>query len=564
MNRRRVVQAALYILPTWLALNTASLSAQEIPRYALVDIVFEATGEYSNPYLDVEAEAVVHRPDGAVRRIPLFWDGDRRWRLRVSPHQVGRWMYEIKSPDSGLNTQAGSFVCVASERRGSIEPMKGATFHFQYQNGEPMWFLGDTAWALFTDSSDEQHDRTAAQQYLQARAQQGFNVVHAMLLSEAGWGNAGGLPFLDMQAQKINPGYWREVDRRVAFANQQGLVVGVVLAWGDKRQVEPFAWRRFPDLAARKRYARYIAARYSAYDTYFIVSGEWHAEVRARGSTEKVVRREFTQIGSALAAADPHNRMIAIHPMTRHGSVREFNEAAWMSFGDYQQNYANLHERVLQSRAFNKPVVNSEYGYHLRDRDGDGQPDKDNSTSLESIRHASWDIVMAGGYLVTGFGTTYFGGNRDPGPFDIDAAKNKPWERQIGVIKQVFTDCQWWGLEPSDGQVSCATPRDKDGRELGRLAPPATTYWMLADPGTCYLVYARGLRDQLSIQLGPDHGSQYEAELVNLRTGRRTPASLDEPARDGVVKWTPPDRRDWVLRLSKSESATIGGASGVR
>ena len=102
--------------------------------------------------------------------------------------------------------------------------------------------------------------------------------------------------------------------------------------------------------------------------------------------------------------------------MGSDGSSREFNIAEWMSFGDYQQNYNELHRRILESRKFNKPVVNGEYGYYLRDQDGNEIPDKSNSTSLKSIRFASWDIVMAGGYFVTGFGTTYFGGYRDPAP----------------------------------------------------------------------------------------------------------------------------------------------------
>jgi hypothetical protein len=140
---------------------------------------------------------------------------------------------------------------------------------------------------------------------------------------------------------------------------------------------------------ARKRYARYIAARYSAYDVYFIVSGEWHGEVRTRPSTDDAVRKEFIEIGDALAAADPHGRMVAIHPMTAQGSVREFNSARWMSFGDYQQNYRDLHGRVLESLKLNKPVVNSEYGYFLRDSSGDGVPDKDNSTSAAAIQASS-------------------------------------------------------------------------------------------------------------------------------------------------------------------------------
>ncbi len=336
------------------------------------------------------------------------------------------------------------------------------------------------------------------------------------------------------------------MDDRVAYANQRGIVVGLAIAWGDKRRQEPFAWRRFPDLEARKRYARYIAARYSGYDVYFIVSGEWHAEVNARRSSEREIKREFIEIGDALAAADPHDRMMAIHPMTSHGSVREFNDAAWMSFGDYQQNYRDLHARVLESRATGKSVVNSEYGYYLRDQSGDGQPDKDNSTSLEAMRHASWDIVMAGGYLVTGYGTTYFGGNRDPGPFNLHAEKNDDWEKQISLIKRFFTGLDWWELAPHDELLSCDTPRGKDRKELGQIAPPKTTYWCLAEPGRQYLVYERGLKAPVTLKIdGPGMG--WTMDQFNPRTGERKRLNLD--VEEGQIRYMPPDEQDWVVLL---------------
>ena len=191
--------------------------------------------------------------------------------------------------------------------------------------------------------------------------------------------------------------------------------------------------------------------------------------------------------------------MIAIHPMTQQGSVREYNAAKWMTFGDYQQNYRDLHGRVLESRELNKPVVNSEYGYFLRDQSGDGVPDKDNSTSAAAMRHATWDIVMAGGYVVTGFGTTYFGGNRDPGPFDLDAKKNDVWEAQLGHVRRVFLPTQWWKLKPHDELLTCETPRGKEGKEFNQTVPPATTYWCLAEPGKQYIVYARGLKTPVTL-----------------------------------------------------------------
>lgn len=542
--------ASFSLLSVFLIAAFGTLAAsEEVGRFGVFEAAFEAAGQYANPYTDLEAEAEVTLPGGQKHVVPLFWDGDQTWKLRISPDLAGAWRYTVRSKDTGLDGKSGTFTCVASDRRGSIQPQAGFSHHFQYQNGEPMWFMGDTAWGLFTDSKEEQHDRAKAEAYLRTRAAQGFNVVHSMLLSEAGWGNSGGLPWVDLGREKLNPRYWREVEERIAYANSQSIVVGLALAWGDKRRQEPFAWRRFPDTEARKRYARYIAARYGAYDVYFIVSGEWHAEVRARSSTPDAIKAEFIEIGDAIAAADPHDRMIAIHPMTQQGSVREFNDAAWMAFGDYQQNYRDLHARLLLSREFNKPLVNAEYGYHLRDSSGDGKPDKDNSTSLESIRRASWDIVMAGAYLVTGFGTTYFGGNRDPGPFNLDAPQNDDWERQIGFIKQFFTGLDWWTLEPRDAWLACKTPRGADSQESGQTAPPETTYWLLADPGSDYVAYARGLSEKLTLDIVPDGAGTYRAILYSPITGESKPLGSRLALKD-TYDWTPPDDGEWVLHLA--------------
>jgi hypothetical protein len=236
---------------------------------------------------------------------------------------------------------AGYVRCDGGRAQRRVAGAGGSSGPLQRQNGERFWFLGDTAWTYFTDSPEDNHYRAQTEHYAQARAAQGFNAIHCMLLSEQGTGNNGGPPFPAIEKEELNPAYWQEANRRLAFANAQGLTVGLVLAWGDKRGREAFPWRRFPSVEARKRYARYVAARCSAFDVYFLVSGKWHAEIRTRvGADPEAVFREFVEIGAALDEAEPHGRMIGIHPMTGHGSVREFRVAPWMSFGDYQQNTA--------------------------------------------------------------------------------------------------------------------------------------------------------------------------------------------------------------------------------
>lgn len=516
-----------------------------VERFAVFEAEFQAASAPANPYTALDAEAVFTRPGGGSWRVPLFWDGGRTWKVRVSPDAAGTWRYVVKSADAGLNGRSGSFACVASKRPGGLRASRAYPGHFERQDGAPFWFMGDTAWGYFTDSAEEKHDRARAEYYAKKRAAQGFNVIHCMLMSEQGVGNRNGPPFDEIGAERINPGYWREVDERLAWANRHGLTVGLALAWGDKRGKEPFAWRRLPNPEARRRYARYIGARYSAYDVYFLVSGEWHAEVRARGDvTDDLVFREFVEIGKALDAADPHGRMIGIHPMTRHGSVREFAAAPWMSFADYQQNYTDLHADVLLSARLRGPVVNSEYGYHLRDSNGDGKPDKDNSYSAEDMRFASWDIATAGGYLVTGFGTTYFAGFRDPGPFDPDAAKNRDWEEQIGHLKKFFEGLEWWKLAPADELISSRAQRTGDRRENG-LHPPATTYWAMAAPGETYVLYVRGTREAVELDPGA-RTRRYAVRQYNPRSGEFT--SLGE-ASAGRFKYQPPDEQDWVVLL---------------
>ncbi len=538
----------------------ASLGAPDVERFGLVEIPFEAAGAYSNRYTQLEASAVVTRPAGDVWRLPLFWDGGNTWKLRISPDAAGRWHYRISSPDKGLDRRTGSFDCVPSNRPGGIQPMTGYPHHFQYQNGQRFWFMGDTAWGYVTNSEEDKHGREQSQYYVKVRASQGFNVIHTMMMSEQGVGNDGGFPFTEISAEMINPAYWQEVDRRIAYANEQGVAVGLALAWGDKRRQEPFAWRMIPGVEARQRYARYIGARYGAYNVYFIVSGEWHAERNTRdGVTEDEVFDEFVAIGNALDAADPHERMIGIHPMTGHGSVREFNSAPWMSFGDYQQTYQNLHERAALSRYHGGPVVNSEYGYHLRDQTGDGQPDKANSFHADDMRQASWDIVMAGAYLVTGFGTTYFGGHRDPGPFHVDAPRNDDWEEQIGYIQKFFEQVEYWRLIPASQLIECETPRTGDrrhtytdsGRTRTDIRPPETVYWALAIPGETYIVYARGVSAPIILDPGGRPG-EFRVSRYDPRTGQTADAGImKEEGRNARFRLEVPDADDWVILLDR-------------
>jgi len=525
-------------------------------RYRMLEFEVSASTAGGNPYRDLAATAAVTVPGGGRWRLPLFWDGGRTWKLRLAPDRPGPWQWRVESDDAGLDGQRGEFEVVPSDRCGGVTAMAGHPLHFQRQDGSPFWFMGDTGWALFTDSAEQRHDAAAARHYVDTRAAQGFNAIHAMLISEAGWGNTGGMPFDDLAQERINPAYWQEVDRRLEHVNSRGVVAGLVLAWSDKGR-NPNDWREFPSQQARLRYARYVAARYGAFDVYFVVAGEWNIDLRHNpGLSEEAARRDYAEIGAAVRAADPHRRMIAIHPGGSR-TVREWASEPWIDFGDYQQTYRRLHGEALASRATGKPVVNAEYAYYLRDQNLDGIVDKDNSGDLEAIRFATWDIAMAGAYFVTGFGTTYFGGNRHPGPFAVDAVENDVWEEQVQHVRRLFADLPWWRLEPVDDRIRCAIPGSGDrghvvpwrGRNIERATPPAVAYWALADEESTCVLYARGLDVPLQITLGA--GGRFRTRLFDPRTG----AFRDAGTHGGEsISFVPPTTEDWILVAEKKES----------
>ena len=525
--------------------GAAPAEAASVPRFGVFETVLTQAGAPANPYTAIQAAATIAGPNGVTRTIPLFWDGGRTWRLRISPDTVGEWRWSIRANDPGLDGKNGAFRCVSSQNKGSIQPMAGHPRHFQYQNGDPFYFLGDTAWALYTNNSEEKHDRAAVLHYLNVRAKQGFNVIHSMLISEADWGNDGGMPFTDLSAEAINPAYWQEVDTRLKYLTDRGMIAGLVLAWTDHGRSKQ-SWQYFANEEACRRYARFIVARCSAYPVFFIVAGEWGLT-----KDDAAARRLYEAIGAEIKKQDPHGRMVAIHTDGRGPKhLKPFAGSAWNDFGDYMQTYDNLHGSILYCRDVGKPVVNAEYAYYRREAE-DGTVNKAHSADVAITRAATWDIVMAGGYIVTGFGTTYFGGYRCRGPFAVDAAKNDDWEVQVQIVRKFFSARPWWKLEPHDELLTAPVERgeeedvvvDRSGR------PPRTTYWALAEPGRQYIAYVRGLRGVCTLALGRSASlATYTVRRFDPRTGEYTP--LGDHQGQGPVSLQTPDEQDWVFEVT--------------
>ena len=552
----------MWILSMAFALTPAVGDGQTVPRFGIYEASF-ASGSYSNPYTAVStAVATLTAPDGTIYEPPLFWDGGTTWKLRFSPAQVGRWKFSIRSSDSTLDRAPdGSFSVSESSLAGGIMASPDVPTSFQTQNGKPFYFIGDTGWSAFVDDSAEKLNRPAFEHYVDTRAAQGFNVIHSTTINQFGLDNEGGPPFVSFTEESLNPSYFQEVDQRIAYINRRGITAGMIVAWANDRG---YSYMSFSEDAARQRFAKYIAARYGAYNTYFIVAGEWE---------EALSEAQVRELGEAIADADPQDRLIGVHPGgTRAGRIDRLRRAilarfpsfhapilagssgnfageSWAGFADYQQRYDTLHQAALEYRALGKPVVNSEYAYFLRDSSGDSQVDKPNSVTLEDMRYATWDIAMAGASFVTGFGTTYLGGRRDPGPFDVGAPKNDSWEEDVQHVKTFFTDRDWTTLEPADHLVSSDTARSEDAsHENGIRRPPVSTYWAMTNGKGEYVVYLRGLTSDVNLAVLEEAEKVYRVRRFDPRTGEYL--ELGRVLGEERLAIEPPDDRDWVYSVT--------------
>lgn len=531
--------------------------ADTVAQHDVHEATFHHAAAVANPYTDLSATATLTAPDGSTRTIPLFWDGGDRWKLRFSPDQPGTWSYAVDSADAGLDAGAGSFEVAPSANRGGIQRMASNPRHFQYQDGTPTWFMGDTNWALFYDSpagSGENLNPTTRQNYIDRRADQGFNVIHSQVVfgslnnNVPSWTNSGGTAFnTDTRAftgEALNPAFFQQLDEDVAYLNSKGITSGLVLAWAEIPDSSEHDYRDFPDADARLRYAEYVAARYSAYNVYFVVAGEWQKALNASA---------YDALGHKVAEADPHDRLITIHNWQETQS--NFGDEEWAGFGEYRQMYGQLHQRILamRDRFPDGPAVASEYAYYLRDQDHNGHPDKPNSGTLDDIRHATWDIAMAGGYFVTGFGSTYYGGMRHPTAFDSES-RDADWEAQVQHVRTLFTGLPWWTLAPADHLITAATDQgdpitrstaDVPGTSSRPQHQSHRTFWALADEGQTYVGYFRGIDGEIRIDLGDVDVATYLVQLFNPRTGEFL--DMGSYTGDDAITLAAPSTDDWVI-----------------
>jgi hypothetical protein len=119
-----------------------------------IEFTFTTQIKYEDPFNTVDLDLTIAGPDGITQRIPAFWAGDNKWKVRYSSARIGEYFWSSECSnrnDTLLNQKKGTFEVLPYNgklelfKHGSIRVAKDLR-HFEYTDGTPFFWLGDTWW----------------------------------------------------------------------------------------------------------------------------------------------------------------------------------------------------------------------------------------------------------------------------------------------------------------------------------------------------------------------------------------------------------------------------------
>ncbi len=240
--------------------------------------------------------------------------------------------------------------------------------YLETQEGQPFFWLGDTAWELFHRLSREE-----AEKYLRHRATHGFNVIQAVALAELDGLHTpnfyGELPLENDDPARPREAYFQHVDFVIRKAQELGLYVGLLPTWGDKLFKEK--WGNGPEIfnaSNAKVYGQWLGSRYKNQSNIIWILG---GDRNPRNEADVAVWRAMAE-GIMEGAGGNDKALMTFHPQPNNledgGSSKWFHQDAWLDFNMFQTGHCRENPvwdrlQVAYQRQPVKPVIDGETIY---------------------------------------------------------------------------------------------------------------------------------------------------------------------------------------------------------
>jgi hypothetical protein len=423
---------------------------------------YESGKQYTDPFNQVDVDAIITLPNGEQEKVPAFWAGGSAWRIRYSPPIPG--VYNVRSMSSDHKNQELHDVKLtlhvdsysgnnAHFKHGALKIARDKR-HFQYTDGTPFFWLGDTWWMGFCKRlswPDGFQTLTAD------RVQKGFTMIQIVAglypdmepFDERG-ANEAGFPW-DRDFTTINPAYFDMADVRMQYLAEHGLAACVVGFWGY------FIPRMGMDKV--RKHWRYLIARWSAYPVVWCLAGEGTMPYylsKTKEEDAELQKHGLTELARYVRATDPRHHPITIHPSST--SRLCVDDPSVLDFDMLQTGHSDRESVPNTIRTINSslaatpamPVLIGEVCY-------EGIQE---ASRQEVQRFMFWSALLSGtgGHTYGANGIWQFNTREKPyglsphghswgGPA-WDIAAQLPGSGQLGLAKALLMRYSWWNLEP--------------------------------------------------------------------------------------------------------------------
>ncbi len=527
----------------------------------VTELEFSAKTSAGDPFLDTEIDAIFAEPEkGREIRVPAFWAGADRWKVRYAPRVAGRhpWRIVVTKGSTSLDEPFHG-VLEAAPYAGTIRLLQHGPIHlgengryFAHADGTPFFWLADSWWHGMTSRLTDDGFRTLVAD----RVAKGFNVIQLAVANPCDiapfddrGGNEGGHAWTK-DFGTINPPYWDLADQRITYLVDRGLMPSIVASWG--------YYVHFMGVEQMERHWRYVIARYGAFPVAWILCGEsrlpWYPLIN-KGDDGYRQTLVWTELSKRVSALNTTRRLLGVHP----GPPLWFHDATYPALADYSAidvyygmgGHGGSDEYTQVLRCLNdmadwrkanpgKPSIVGELCW-------EGMYGGNCGAFIQRIQF--WGAVLNGapGHCYGTDSLWQMNSRKQPFGESVQGYTwgNWPWEEAmhwpgstyVSIGKRILEKLPWWRFEPHPEWLSRAEENDQR----------ALVAAVAGIPGEVRVVYlARKVKQKL-LELEP--GQPYVATLVSPIDGREYP--LEQPlvadAQGACEIPRGPINQDWVL-----------------